>query len=321
MNLGQAVELLEIADNTELESGDLESIKKRAQRRWHPDRIAHTNPTEEKVAEYQASFQSIPDAIEAIESYRSGESAGAKKQASAEEAPPEPEEAVVKFASRNQERLREHMDEILANESIKAREEVVLNEGISVKEALKMDLDDKLPELGVYSFGAGSAMAILLLLPVLFVAAMLELFGAAGLANLVAGAYLLTWFVHAVACVLAFAPLSRIWLPDNAFALVARIVDWPIDWLNGQDGIIANLVKLVLFIVSKLVKLVIVMPIYALVSAVQGEKMIFRVAIQQVFYGGYAENYLNHLTTTPQENLSMEELFDLAHASSSLTAR
>ncbi|MBW4475663.1 MAG: hypothetical protein KME54_02020 [Tolypothrix brevis GSE-NOS-MK-07-07A] len=71
--LQEALLLLEISNLDRVVQSDLPLIRRKAFKRWHPDTIAHTNPSQETVKRYERNFRLIDQAIAMVEAYLRGE--------------------------------------------------------------------------------------------------------------------------------------------------------------------------------------------------------------------------------------------------------
>ena len=73
MNLtfDKAIEILEIADISSISINDINTIRRNAQKRWHPDSIQKLQD-EKKTIEYESNFKMIDEACVIIEAFLKG---------------------------------------------------------------------------------------------------------------------------------------------------------------------------------------------------------------------------------------------------------
>ncbi|MCH8904559.1 MAG: hypothetical protein IIA45_11670 [Bacteroidetes bacterium] len=106
IGLDEAIRLLEVGHIEKLSVDDIPSIERKAQFRWHPDKIMGSNP--DQIERYTRNFQNIEESIEILRSYLSGEyQAGEKSKIKKEVEYPEPEEIIRQNAMEMQPRLTE----------------------------------------------------------------------------------------------------------------------------------------------------------------------------------------------------------------------
>lgn len=320
MDLKEALELLEISDVSNIRPEDLKQIRKRAMRRWHPDRISHTNPSTELLHQYEQNFKSIDLALDQVEAFvRDGLVSDYRNKRSNADSPAEPEEIVTRKAPENQTVLKEAWPQAKAQKFEFQQEDVVLTEGLSVQAALNEDLKDRVPALALFSLGVGFLYLILAILGGALVAAILEAFGQAWAGTLLMMGILLAWVGQAVCCLLFLLPLSRFWLPmklgDLAISIVNATLKASESWLDDQDGV-GKWAHGILSVFSFLALWLIAYPLYKIAGLLLKERRIGRNVVRMDYYGGFNEKYVEHLVNSPVSDLSLDELFDLSTAAS-----
>lgn len=320
MDLKEALELLEISDVANVRADDLRQIRKRAMRRWHPDRIAHSNPSPELLHQYEDNFKKIDLAITEIEAFvRDGLTTDYRNIRSAHESQAEPEEIVTRNAPENQATLKETWAQVKAGKFEFHQEDVVLTEGISIRAALDEDLRDKVPEIALFALSAGFLYLVAGLLGGSFIAAILEALGLAWAGSLVLLGVILAWIMQATCCLAFLLPLSRFWLPpqltDFAISFVNRTMRATDSWTDDQDGI-GKWVHGILFVFSFLAHWLIAFPLYKIAGLLLQQQNIGRNVVTMDYYGGFNERYIEHLIRTAPDSLSLDELFDLSSAAS-----
>lgn len=315
-----AIRVLEVTDYSSLSVHDLDGLRKRAMGRWHPDRIARGNSDSEQIAEYQANFVMIEPAVELLRRLLTGEEDVAPRKES-HNGRVKPEEAVRKHANGNQERLRRAWVDKKGQSEFFEEENVVIFEGISVAEALKSDLDDDMPATAVLSFAAGQAFMIVAMIGFLIPGIILSIIGLDWVVSLIVGISFIIWAAHGISCLIALAPLSRLWMPEQVIQIAGKFVDWPIGWvLEWGESLYAALAQIVLGLVSFLVQNLVVRPVYWVASQIWSEKRLFRAEEKIRYYDGLSEAYIDRLSEKDTLEMNLEELFDLSHAASRLGA-
>lgn len=314
MTVDRAIELLEITDISGVSASDLPQIGRRAQRRWHPDRVAHlANP--ELTSEYTEKFQAVETACELIRallsgSYRAGE-AFTRPPAAREE----PEDVIRRNAPDIQETLRRMWGAIKERRYKWSEQEVVLSDGFSLRSLLKEDFEEDIAVLSVVSFFYG----------VVFLGVLTAI--ASGIHPILGGIVGIIWVMHAASSILGVAPLSRFWLPEQVQDVMIKFINVGLsiyNWAEEQAQSSANtwvvlLVRLpVLF--AKFVKYLVLLPAYELAKAFVGDRIVGVVTQRVHYYANAAEWYVDELLRKEPREMSGEELLHLSYLHSELSS-
>lgn len=318
LTLQDVQRILEIRNLDDLTDKDITQLRRRAQKRWHPDTIAHTKPSKEQEALYAENFSLINDAVELLRAYLSGDFEAGQQYSEEYQAstPESPAEVIRRNAPTMQDMLTRVQSEVKETHYKVEEASVTLSAGFLVKDMLKSDLDDNILVVCVMSMYGFAWMSLLPLAAIGIVGTANEF-----LAGLLVIPFMLVSFVHQICCILGIIPLSRYWLP-------AKVVNFIIPWINfgnlfyiflaifSNFGCIAFFMGLPFLIIRAIVTLVkwlIFAPLYAIASIIWGEKR-FGVIEQSVRYmAGVADWYVTKLITTEPSELETEELFVLSH--------
>lgn len=324
MTLEDAVTLLEISDLQSLEESDLKLIRNRAKRRWHFDKIAHTNPSESEIKRYNDNTYKIDIAVDVIKSYLQGNINLGSSSNNERVDEKEPIDIIRENAARMQDVLSKKWNDIKNKSYKKNIETVFVSEGISIKEALRIDLEDQVFVKCVLSLiGSTITMLLIALLSSLFS----KILGEAIFYILMA----LNWI-----CLIAMLPLARIWLPKFLYIIVYSVVDFGIynfnfynnffmilssTWRHKKTGI-SSLFWILLNIpvfLSKVISFVLIYPVYFVAGEIFKNKKIFKVEGQVNYYAGLAEWYIDNLLSKNIKDMTEDEFFSLSHAYNELT--
>ncbi len=311
LELSAAVEILEIQDLNALTESDLKKVKRRAQRRWHPDRIAHSNPSEEQIKKFERNFVLIDDALEVVRAYLSGEAAPAPKKQAETEDFETPEDIARDNVFENQKIFAQYWDRARGSSFEVQYEDAVLAEGLTLGEMLDEDLADDVPMTALMSLWVGLVVYFVFGLGLMLVGLVSQ-----QLAGILLVVLTLAWMTHALASFVVLVPMARFWLPEVVLEKVGYMIDLSMrtlyhyehhDWAIWVFGIPSMLVMAT--------KWVIIWPIYKLVGLLGGDRKFGRVVVNTKYHAGLSEAYCEHLATSDPHGMSLEEMCDLAYAS------
>lgn len=308
LTFDEAIELLEITDINKIKIEDIPQLEKKLKKRWHPDKVTHLNdPAITK--EYTEKFQKIEEACQLITSflngtYHAGEAFNPKNKAAYEE----PEEIIRKNAPGIQETLRNLWATIKERKYKWEEKEVTLSDGFKLKEILTEDFKEDIAMLSVVSFFYGIISLGLLAL----------IAGAIGptLGTIVE----IGWALQALSCILGFLPLSRFWLPAAIQEIMFKFINFGLgvyNWAeeqgqNSDKPWITLLIRIpVLF--AKLIKYLILFPLYELAKAIVGDKIVGVVKRKVNYYADAADWYVDELISKNPSEMTTEELFHLSY--------
>ena len=316
--LDEAVAILEIADLDSIQEDQLQKIRRKAQFRWHPDKILHTKPSEETLARYQRNFRLVDQAIAQVQAYLRGEMHGDAYADDFEEERKRTYEAPQDIIRRNAPEMQETLRSVwerVKQTGYKMQEEVVtVARGLRFADMLRADLADRLPLLCMISFVFFFFTAMVAMIAGLVICAMAKIDPSVpatvvGLASI----------IQLLACFLIFLPMSRFWLPEPIanpalFAvnlglwiqnfIVSRNWHEKHSWIGIPLGLLSWL-SLGLF-------WLIIFPLYSLVAALLGDRGFKDTMVTTRYFAGAAEWYIEELMSKDPAALSDDELFDLS---------
>ncbi len=314
MSFDFAIELLEISDISKVAIQDIPSIEKKAKKRWHPDRVTHLN--DPKITkEYTGKFQRIEEACQLIAAFLQGTyHAGEAFTQTCKTVYEEPEEIIRKNARNIQQTLRELWSIIRERKYKWEEKEVVLSDGFKLKDMLSEDFKEDIAMLSVVSFFYGLVS--------------LGLLTAIGsLINPTLGVIVsIIWAVQALSCIIGFLPLSRFWFPHAGQDIIFRFINFGLGiyhWAEeqGQNSTkpwVLLLVRIpVLF--AKLIKYVLLFPLYELAKAIVGHKVLGIVKKKVNYYADAADWYIEQLINNNPDQMTRDELFHLSYIYSELS--
>lgn len=317
VDLGKVIEILEISDINSIKESELKKLRGRAKKRWHPDKISHTNPDPEIVKRYQENFVLIEEAIEFVRAHINGEvhvgksSTGTYSEAVYEE----PEDIIRRNAPEMQETLRSIWDSV-RQQGYKLKEEIVTRyPGNLYKEMLSQDLKDNIPIFSIASFFFGFFLYLLLSLILSLVIS-----SQPTILKFTMIALTFVWWIQAMACFLGLLPLSRFWLPQKIGDGVVYLINVGMNFFNIVDyfGLTRNTAVAFIFgiplLLARIVQAIFVTPIYLIASMIIGDKTFGKVEEKVNYYADLADWYIEDLIHKDTQNLSSEELFALSHA-------
>lgn len=204
MTLKEALRVLEITNLNTLSLGDLQVIRRRAQKRWHPDTIASMRPDKETLERYESNFRAIDAAVEAVAAYI--ERGAPQADVNRPPQPDEPEEVIRRNAASMQEKLREQWQSVRKSAALQPE---VIFEGWAVKDLLKQDLDDGIPAL-VLAGWIGGILPMAILSSVI-----LDHASRSGAEQMLAPIVTLVLVAFTTLCMCMIMPMARFWLPPQ----------------------------------------------------------------------------------------------------------
>lgn len=314
ITLKEALEILEITDLDNLIENDLPKIKKRASKKWHPDKIAAMSPDEEVVNAYKTNFQKIAPALAIIKAYINGEdytdisaNANINRESSVD---------IIKKEYPNiKEFFNAHWAAIQQNGYKKTVEKVLLFEGFSVPEILKKDLEFNIPEIAIVTALSGTLLPSII--GMFFI----------GIPPIAIAIYLFV-ALQTLCSVIAIFPTGRFWLPRFLQNIVMHVLDIGVT-MHDTVGIAADFLpyrfrwpvhlflKFIQFVGRALQKLI-VAPIYSIVGSIFNDKRIGKVERELIFYAGFTSDYIEELLNLPVDRLDEEQVYHVGAIYNSL---
>lgn len=320
VTLEQALDILEINDITTVKVEDLPKIEKKAKKRWHPDTIAGTNPSQETVNKYEENFKAIEGAATTVYQFLKGEyQSGEKvKYQPKEKQYQEPEEIIRQNAKDIQQTLRSVWQTVKDKSYKKTVEEVVLSPGDKLKDLFSADFKDHTSFFAMASFFYSLFLFLFLFLIGL-------LFKNTGFGQFYFAILYIWLALQTICCFLGLLPLSRLWLPEIVSDIMVKFINFGIGiyhWYEGSElsdkwyfQILFNLPILI----AKAAEYIILFPIYEIAKLSFGEKVVRRVVQNQTYYAGGADWYIETLMNKVPNEMTHDELFHLSHFYSELS--
>ena len=310
LTFDKAIELLEITDISKIKIEDIPQLEKKSKKRWHPDKVTHLNDPA-ITEEYTVNFQQVDVACQMIYSYLKGTyqagdafSFTDKRQKAHEE----PEEIIRKNAPDIQTTLNNLWSFVKEKKYKWTIKEVLLSDGFKLRDLLHEDFNEDLAMLSVVSFFYG----------LVFLGILTAIGGAISpvLGNIIG----IIWLLQALSCFLGLAPLSRFWLPQLVSDVMIKFINFGLgiyNWAEEQGQTsskswVVLLIRLpVLF--AKLVKYIIIFPLYELAKVFVGDKIVGIVKQNVNYYADAADWYVDDLINMQPNEMTSEELFHLSY--------
>jgi hypothetical protein len=309
LTFDQAIELLEITDISKIKVEDIPQLEKKMKKRWHPDKIIHLQDSA-ITEEYTLKFQQIETACQMVYSYLQGTyQAGEAFTQTSSKVHEEPEEVIRKNAPDIQTTLKDLWNLIKEKKYKWTVKEVLLSDGFKLKDLLAEDFKEDIAMLSVVSFFYG--LVILGLLAAI----------ASAISPVLGGIVGFIWLLQALSCVLGFAPLSRFWIKNQQVQdIMFKFINFGLgiyNWaeVQGQTSTKAWVVLLIRLpiIFAKIIKYIIMLPLYELAKLFVGDKVVGIVKQKVNYYAEAAEWYVDELITKNPNDMTSEELFHLSY--------
>lgn len=320
ITLEQALDILEINEITTVKVEDLPKIAKKAKKRWHPDTIAGTNPTQETVNKYEENFKAIEGAATAIYQFLKGDYQGGEK-VKYETKPnqnQEPEVIIRQNARDLQETLIKIWQTVKEKNYKKTVEEVVLSPGDKLKDLFTEDFKEHTSFFAIASFFYSIFLFLLLYLIGLF-------FKNTGFGQFYFIILYIWLGIQTISCFLGLLPLSRFWLPEIVSNVMVKFINFGFSifhWYEGSelsDKWVFQILFNLPIIIAKAAEYIILYPIYEIAKLSFGERIVRRVVKSQPYYAGGADWYIETLMNKEPSQMTHDELFHLSHFYSELS--
>ena len=308
LTFDQAIELLEITNISKLKKEDLISLEKKSKKRWHPDKVAHLNdPLISK--EYTQKFQQIEFACKLVFEFITGSyHAGEQFSGSGQYETNQPENIDRNSAKLYQQLIKDVWASIKEAKYKWSTEEYTISDGQKLKDLLNEDFKEDIAIYSIISFYYGITTLGLIAV----IAALINPI----LGNIAA----IILFIQALSCVFGFLPLSRFWLPQSINDVMIRFINFGLgiyDWASEQSRQKANILLILLvnlpLLFAKLIKYVILFPLYEIAKALIGDKVIGVVKQKVNYYADIAEWHIEDLIIKDVFEMTLEELGHLTH--------
>lgn len=309
LTFDQAIELLEITEISKIKVEDLPQLEKKMKKRWHPDKVAHLQDPA-ITQEYTVKFQQIETACQMVFSYLQGTyQAGEAFTQTSSRVYEEPEEIIRKNAPDIQSTLKDLWNLIKEKKYKWTEKEVLLSDGFKLKDLLAEDFKEDIAMLSVVSFFYG--LVILGLLTAI----------ASAISPVLGGIVGFIWVLQALSCVLGFAPLSRFWIKNEQVQdVMFKFINFGLGIYNwaeeqGQTSTKTWVVLLIRLpvIFAKIIKYIIMFPLYELAKIFIGDKVVGVVKQNVNYYAEAADWYVDELINKNPNDMTSEELFHLSY--------
>ena len=314
ITLIEALEILDVRDPTGLTEIDFARLKRRAQQRWHPDKIVASNPSAATLEHYARNFRLIKPAVALLREYVETDYRDLSAPVREPEPPPPPpetpEEAMRRNAPTMQEELRQVWAAVQRTGYKMHEEEFTAFDGWTVQELLQRELADEVPVVAVAAFWGVGFLSV----PLYYY------FPEAGF-SLAVGLAVLGIF-----CTLTLLPLARFWLPSSLWEVAFRIENVSLAVYNGLISVhnwlarhglggFAWLLGLALFTPIRMARLIqnyLLAPPYRLVGWLFRNRRLGIVRKTQRYYAGLAGWYVEELLAGVPRAMSEEQLYHLS---------
>jgi hypothetical protein len=315
LTFDKANELLEISNISRISNNEILEIKRRARKRWHPDKVAHLKDPE-ITKEYTLKFQQIEDACHMVSAYINGTYQAGEAFYSSNtnhSIYEEPEEVIRKNANNIQIKLRALWGFIRDRKYKFSMKIVTLCDGYKLKDLLYEDFKEDIAMLSIVSFFYGFILI-----------GILTAIGSAinpGIGSLIS----IFGILQAFSCFLGLLPLSRFWLPNAIQSIMLWFVNFGLgiyNWAENESQSAVWWVQILVAIPNLFalaLKYIILFPLYEVAKAIVNDKVIGIVKDNVNYYADAAEWYIDELISKNPNEMSSEELFHLSYLYSELS--
>ncbi len=306
ITLDKILEILEITDLDSVTLEDIPKIKKRASIKWHPDKIEKLDNAE-LTRKYTQNFQSIEPCIELLTRYVKGEyHVEEKVDKSAWESPKDPGEYLREKASMMQDKLREIWEEVVATGFKLEMKDIIITQGIKVREYLKHELENQIPAQCLTSI----MMSMYIMIPISLIGFFFPV---------IISIASFFWVLQIISCFLAIIPLSAAWMPEDIYKVVWWFVNIGLGFYETASHQARNNARHSLLFdipvwIAKIIQGIVFYPLYLIAGEIWGDKVLGRNTKTVCYYGGVADWYIQELMERDPKTLTDEEILDLSHA-------
>lgn len=311
ITLERALDILEINDITSIGIADLPKLEKRAKKRWHPDTIAASKPSQETIDKYEKNFKEIKEAVSVIQAFLNGEYKTGEKVKYDTADYKEPEEIIRENASSIQEELKDIWPFVKEKGYKKTIEEVVVSPGDRLRDLLNEDFKDHTSFFSLASFFFSTFLFL-----ILFLISML--FRETQFGKVFSFLLYLWYGLQTVACILGLLPLSRFWLPQSVSRVMVGMINFGMGIYHWYEDELSEkwyfqLLFNIPILVAKTAEYVILYPVYELAKVFFGDHIVRRIVKKQNYYAGGADWYIESLIQKDPEEMTKDELYHLSY--------
>lgn len=344
IDLQDALFILDIQSINSVKEEDLTSIRRKAQKRWHPDTIAAKNPSKEEIDRYTRNFRNVEAALSLVRAYvrgeyRAGETASGtqssrsrtrsrqredQQQRERQQRERQQREQQQKQQSRQkrhkQERTKEEprvsvadmqagignaWQKVVSTHYKESVTTTVHKEGNTVRNLIREDLRRHFAVKPLKNFIVGYIAIIVIHTLISFLTSRQFQIDLTPMRVLIP---------YGCIFILAILPISRYWLPKpvkNTVWGIERVLFFiNTAWKNGLSRLLWFLAS----IIAWPVYILILYPLYFAVELLLGSQTIGRVEEKSYSYAGFTQDYIQFLVATPEQNLNDRQIFDLKRA-------
>ena len=305
IDLQDALFILGIGNIKTVKDLDLTSIRRKAQKRWHPDRIMGHNPSKDELDRYTRNFRNVESALNIIRAYTNGTYKANRTSSDARSKKHRPKEPPRPSVSDMQERIKKAWSKVEAAHYKKSTVTNVDKEGFSVKTLIMRDLRRNFPIKTLTNFIDGYVTINLLHIAILLFISKEWRIDFAPMAVLIP---------YTCVFLLAILPLSRYWLPKDINTIVENIEKslFFINtfWWHAPARFFWALAS----VIAWTIYILILYPLYLTVALLLHNKIIGRVEKQEYVYAGFTRAYISYLISATPQHLNQKHLSDLRRA-------
>ncbi|MEM9215666.1 MAG: hypothetical protein AAGD25_15165 [Cyanobacteria bacterium P01_F01_bin.150] len=315
ISLKDAFRTLEIGSAKGLKEKDLPRLRRKALKRWHPDTIAHTNPSESQQASYENNFRLVDPAIETLRQHLRSVSSGSYAQPT-DRNPVTNNATVGVSVSQMQTVMRQVLRDVRRKKQTLhvSEKEHVFSKGVILREALRQDLNDNVIEVAITNWYGFCLIS-------LFFGLLISIIGSdpdyLGLAHILFAILFVIWCLQTLASSLFLLPLSRFWLPWRIAQVATELTNMGQYSLRLLQSIVmmgcalAGLFMLPLVVAQILIMLIknfLIAPLYWVIGYFWGDRQLFVETRTVRYVGGILEQTLHQIVCSDPRTLSQEQL-------------
>ena len=315
ISLKDAFRTLEIATAKGLTEKDLPRLRRKAMKRWHPDTIAHTNPSESQKASYANNFRLVDPAIKRLEEHLRSMSSGSYANP-VNRNPVTSRSTVGVSVSQMQTVMRRVLRDVRRKQQTLhvSEKEYVFSKGVNLREALQQDLNDNVIEIAVTNWYGFFLIFMLLGLFISIVASDPDYLR---LAEILFALLCGVWLLQTLASALFLLPLARFWVPwrlGQVATELANMGQYSVRLIQSIALMGCGLAGLFLLpmviaqIFIMLIKNFLIAPFYWVISYFWGDRQLFVETRTVRYVGGVLEQTLHQIVCSDPRTLSAEQL-------------
>jgi hypothetical protein len=313
VSLEFAIDLLELTneDVVQLTEDKLKAKAKAARGKWHPDRVANLDNSEQSAL-YTKKFQSIEPSVDLIRKHiieggsRSSDFIKEERQSSKSNV-----QIIRENADHMLDTLRACWPDVIAKNFMLDIKKEVLHPGSRIADLVDDDLKTNIAYLAILSFLSFTSIWGVVVLMLLIFSPVMGLIG------------FIFWVLMALFNFVGVLPISRHWLPKKLELVMYWFIEFGISIYNFcarsfSGSTMVTLYLSLLRFVASLLKYVIVIPIYGLVSVLFGKRVIGKVESISHTYASVYKGEIERILSAEVVDMSEDDLFTLSYLYSNL---